>query len=194
MIGETRAAEVAYVDQSASGLALNLLQGPVDIEQFTVLRAGTLNLGHVNVRAAIIGASHVLTFQTPERTLTEVFACTGRRAGANRIFFGRLEHLLDDDTGVAFADGFTYRFRASFGDAAYVERLKGSLANGLDAIGMKFRFPPGNRDGAPPETVVSVRHTPTSIHAETAHSYRQEGKVVITVSELSWGPGVCVPR
>ena len=60
MIEGAPAAAVAYVDQSASGLALNLLQGPVDIDQFTVLRAATLKAGHVNVRAAIIGASHVL--------------------------------------------------------------------------------------------------------------------------------------
>ena len=185
---------VTYVDQSASGLALNLLQGAVDIEQFTVLRAGTLDAGPVKVRAAIIGASHVLSFETPELTLTEVFACTDRRAGPNQLFFGRLGRLLDDETSMTFSDGSAYRFRAFFGDVAEVERLKATLANGLGEIGMKFRFPPRDRDGAPPETVVSVRHTPTTIRAETAHSYRQEGKVVITVSELSWGRGACVPR
>ena len=47
---EARDVTVTYVDQSASGLALNLLQGAVDIDQFTVLRAGTLDAAAVTTR------------------------------------------------------------------------------------------------------------------------------------------------
>lgn len=180
------AATVDYIDQSASRLALNLLQGAVDMRQFTVLRAASLDVGEVTIRAAVIGASHVLSFETPQLTVTEVFACTGERFGAKQLFFGPLPHLLDRETRVDLPDGLAYRFHTFFGEPVHVERLKASLANNQRAIGMAFTFPQRAPGEAPPETVVSVRHTGTSVLAETAHGYRKEGRVVMTSSELTW--------
>ena len=46
---------VEYIDQSASGLALNLIEGAVDIDAFTVFRTATVNRRDIVIRAAIWG-------------------------------------------------------------------------------------------------------------------------------------------
>src|SRR5262249_59681601 len=104
---------VEYVDQSASGLALNLIDGSVDTGAFTVFRAGTVSRRDVTIRAAIIGASHVLSFATPGAVLTEMFACTDALGGAHRILFRPLGDLLETATELTFAGGRRYRVRAS---------------------------------------------------------------------------------
>jgi len=176
---------VEYVDQSASGLALNVIEGTVDFGQFTVFRAGSIGGLQITVRAAIIGASHVLVFESQGATLTEVFACTEARGGPNRILFGPLGDLLNATTELTFADGRRYRFRASLERPSAVKRLR-RRANGLHRLLLNFRFPPRTDRRARPETIVAVAHTRRRVRAETAHFYPQEGHAVITSSELTW--------
>ncbi len=84
----------------------------MDIGAFTIFRAATVNRRDITIRAAIIGASHVLSFATPGAVLTEMFACTDAPGGANRILFGPLGDLLEATTELTFADGRRYRFNA----------------------------------------------------------------------------------
>jgi hypothetical protein len=178
-------ASPVYIDQSASALALTVLNGPPDARRFTILRAGTLFAGPVTVSAAIIGASHVLSFATPTRTLTEIFACTGAGAADRPLVFAPIADLLDADTRLALPD-FTYRFRASMGDSGSVARLTRSLATGPDAVGLSFRFPPLGPDEPAAETLVLVRRSGNCLRADTAHCYARERRVVLTGSELTW--------
>src|SRR4029077_2931340 len=104
-VGAVSPADIEYVDQSASGLALNLIEGAVDIGAFTIFRAGSVNRRDITIRAAIIGASHVLSFATPGAMLTEMFACADAPGGANRILFGPIGDLLEATTELTFADG-----------------------------------------------------------------------------------------
>src|SRR3954469_8583697 len=104
---------IAYVDQSASALALNLIDGAVDVGAFTIFRSAIVNRRDVTIRAAIIGASHVLSFAPPGAVLTEMFACTDALGGANRILFGPIGDLLQATTELTFADGRRYKFSAS---------------------------------------------------------------------------------
>jgi uncharacterized protein DUF2617 len=177
---------VEYVDQSASGLALNVIEGAVEIDAFTVFRAATVNRRDITIRAAIIGASHVLSFATPGAVLTEMFACTGALAGANRILFGPLGDLLEATTELTFADGRRYRFNASLAAPADARRLRARAARGRRCLRLKFTFPRRSDGRATPETVVAVTYGRRQVVAETAHCYPHEDKVVITSSELTW--------
>jgi hypothetical protein len=177
---------VEYVDQSASGLALNLVEGAVDINQFTVFRTATVNRRDITIRAAIIGASHVLSFTTPGAVLTEMFACTEAIGGANRILFGPLGDLLEATTELTFADGRRYRFNASVAAPAAVARLRAGAWRGGSCLRLRFTFPRRPDRRATPETIVAVTHGRRRVVSETAHCYPDEGKVVITSSELTW--------
>src|SRR5215470_10846920 len=132
---------VEYVDQSASGLALNLIDGALDIGAFTVFRAATVNRRDITIRAAIIGASHVLSFATPGAMLTEMFACSDALGGANRILFGPLGDLLEATTELTFADGRRYRFNATLAAPAAVARLRGRATRGRHSLRLAFTFP-----------------------------------------------------
>ena len=180
---------VEYVDQSASGLALTLIDGALDIDAFTVFRAATVNRPDVTIRAAIIGASHVLTFETPGAVLTEMFACTDALGGANRILFGSIGDLLEATTELTFADGRRYRFNASLAAPAVVARLRARTSRGRSCLQLRFTFPRRADRRATPETIVAVAHGRRRIVTETAHCYPDEDTAVITTSELTWGRG-----
>ena len=180
---------VEYVDQSASGLALNLIEGAVDIETFTVFRKATVNRRDIVIRAAIIGASHVLSFATPGAVLTEMFACTHAPGGANRILFGPLGELLQATTDLTFADGRRYRFNASLLAPAAVERLRARATRTRQCLRLSFTFPRRPDRRAMPETIVAVAHGRRHVVTETAHCYPDEDRAVITTSELTWGRG-----
>jgi hypothetical protein len=180
---------VEYVDQSASGLALNLIEGPVDIDdidRFTVFRTATVERPDITIRAAIIGASHVLSFATPGTVLTEMFACTESVGGANRILFGPIGDLLEATTELTFADGRRYRFNASLAAPAAVARLRARATRGRQSLHLSFTFPRRPDRRAPPETIVALTHGRQHVVTETAHCYPDEDKVVITSSELTW--------
>jgi hypothetical protein len=181
---------VEYVDQSASGLALNLIEGAVDIDAFTVFRTATVNRRDIVIRAAIIGASHVLSFATPGAVLTEMFACTRALGGANRILFGPLGDLLEATTELTLADGRRYRFSASLVAPTAVERLRARATRRRQCLCLNFTFPRRPDRRAVPETIVAVAHGRRHVVTETAHCYPDEDKAVITTSELTWGRGV----
>ena len=178
---------VEYVDQSASGLALNVIEGAVDLRDFTVFRSGTIGGRSVKICAAIIGASHVLSFETPGAVLTEIFACSDPRGGSNRILFGPLGDLLEATTELSFADGRRYRFNAALVTRAAPERFRGPAARGGRRLRLAFRFPQRADRKARPETIVAVTRMRSRVFADTAHCYPDEGKVVVTSSELRWG-------
>jgi len=179
---------VEYVDQSASGLALNLIDGTIDTGAFTIFRTGTVSRRDVTVRAAIIGASHVLSFATPGAVLTEMFACTDALGGTNRILFGPIGDLLEATTELTFADGRHYRFNASLAAPTAAARLRTRATRGRGALRLTFRFPRRPDRRATPETIVLVTSGRHQVIAETAHCYPDEQKAVITSSELTWGP------
>lgn len=183
-----------YVDQSASGLALSLVDGPIDIRDLTVFREGSIGGRGVSVRAAIIGASHVLSFETGAAALTEMFACTEARGGTSRVLFGSLGELLKAATELTFTDGRRYRFRAGVMSLASTEavrkRLAPSTTRGSRHLRLAFAFPRRADGSASPETIVSVRCLGNRVLARTAHCYPDERKVVLTSSELIWGSRV----
>jgi hypothetical protein len=179
--------DIAYVDQSASGLALNLIDGIVDVGAFTIFRAATVNRRDVTIRAAIIGASHVLSFATPGAVLTEMFACTDALGGANRILFGPIGDLLEAATDLTFADGRRYRFNASLAAPSAAAQLRARATRGRQSVRLTFRFPRRPDRRATPETIVVLTTGRQHVIAETAHCYPDEQKAVITSSELTWG-------
>ena len=128
----------------------------------------------------------MLSFSTPGAVLTEMFACTDAREGANRILFGPLGDLLEATTELTFADGRRYRFNASLASPAAVRRFRARAAARRQCLHLSFTFPQRPDRAATPETIVAVSQGRRHVVAETAHCYPDEKKVVLTSSELTW--------
>ena len=69
--------DVTYADQDPADLHLCLVRASFDPAGLTVLQQQSAVLGGLEVTAAIIGASHFVTFRVPHNSvgLTEVLAC-----------------------------------------------------------------------------------------------------------------------
>lgn len=180
-----------YIDQSAAELRLNVVGGPFDLAQFTLLRAGQVVGSALRVRAGIIGASHVLAVQharLPE--LHEVFACCDpgpTPAPARRLYSGGACELACEP-----ADGFAYRFSPQVSDlesgAKFLLALEERVREGRGErgqIGLAYTFP-SSPEHAGAKTVVWVGVDPDekAVRVETAHCYPNEGTIVFSETRI----------
>ena len=192
-----------YIDQSAGELRLNVVGGPLDLTQFTVLSSDAIAGACLQVRAGIIGASHVFALRhesLPE--LHEVFACRDlepTKAPARSLYSGGVREL-PGQLECAPAAGLAYRFRsqvadlaAGAGDLAALEARVRDAAPKRGEIGLAYTFPAA-RDAAgslSPKTVVWVGIDPDErqIRVETAHCYPNEQTIVFSETQIEIAPG-----
>lgn len=190
-----------YIDQSAAELRLNVVGGSLDLSQFTLLEAGRIRGVRLQVRAAIIGASHVIALEPCDApALHEVFACTDVRApartakrlysGAVRDLTGAIECEPSRHLGYWFSScAMGQRDGQARLDAlaARIERADDPAQRG--EIGLRYTFPerPGTRHA--PKTLVWVGVDPTEsqVRVETAHSYPNEQTIVFSETRVAIG-------
>ena len=187
-----------YIDQSACELRLNVVGGPLDLTQFTVLSSDAIAGARLQLSAGIIGASHVFALRhqaLPE--LHEVLACAELAptpVPAHRFYSGRVDEL-SGPLECAPATGFVYRFDSQVVDlaagqpelAALETRVQRAAAR-RDEIGLAYRFPAA-RDAsrtASPKTIVwvGVDAGEHEIRVETAHCYPNEKAIVFSESRI----------
>jgi len=179
-----------YVDQSAAELRLNVVGGPLDLSAFTVVRTGSLAGPVLRVRAAIVGASHVLAVQREDGpALHEVFACRDpgpAPPSCEPLYSGGARDLACESAG-----GLAYRFRPRIADArsgaAALARLEVRVREArrhCGQLGLAFTFPAAPRAGpaARPRTLVLAVAEPggSGLRVETAHCYPNEGTIVFS--------------
>lgn len=199
-----------YCDQSAAALRLSLLRGPVELAGFSVLEEKRINLTWIRVRAQIVGASHVLRFESGGFSAHEVFACADMNDETGCVFSAPVSEL-PASIEHAIAEGVRYRFRSRTvslerGRAAVEDlesriRAADALSPTATAVGLDFTFPssdeyPATATATPqpvgtvaPRTLVWVQVDDASreVQARTAHSYPNEGSVVLSDSCLLLG-------
>ena len=192
-----------YIDQSAGELRLNVVGGPLDLSQFTVLSSGRIAGARLHVRAGIIGASHVFALRhvsLPE--LHEVFACRDlerTEAPARRLYSGGVGEL-PGQLECAPADGLAYRFRPQVADfesgardLALLETRVRDAHGKRDQIGLAYTFPvaPDAPELLSTQTVVWVGVDPDEcgICVETAHCYPNEQTIVFSETRIEIAPG-----
>ena len=188
-----------YIDQSAAELRLNVVGGGLDLSQFRLLEAGLISGARLQVRAAIIGASHVIALEPCDApALHEVLACTDVRAPARtatRLYSGRVRGL-SGEVECEPSRQLGYRFRpCAMGErdgqarlaalAARIDRA-GDAAQSAE-IGLSYTFPirPGTR--RPPRTLVWVGVGPkeSQVRVETAHCYPNEQTIVFSETHVA---------
>ncbi len=184
-----------HQDRSAYDLMLNVVVGPLDLEQFVILSTGSIEVSAgASVDAAIIGASHVLRFKFAGLVLHEVFACSAVKTESRRISYDPFAKA-GGEAELTFAGKGRYRFNARMlgskdgaDELRQMERLAAKKP-GPRNLGLDFRFP-GGRSAVAPRTIVilGTDEREEVIFAKTAHSYPNENTVVFTETGfLSFG-------
>ena len=179
---------------------MNLLGGDLDLRQFAVLDQARIVRPRLQVRAGILGASHVLQLGLDgKRRVHEVFACTDVVADGPRVFSGKVSEIRSA-LELELCPGVLYRFRPWLsGWRAGLMELQSLEARATRAqgraheIGLCHAFPcSGPGRGLPgtlgaPKTVVWVRLEPSglAVDVETAHSYPNEETIVFSSTRVS---------
>lgn len=180
-------ADIAYKDQSVSGLRLNLIEGRVNVRQFTVLRSGFFSIGSLRAEAGIIGASHFFRLKDAEGwNLTEALACTEVDPADEHIHFtGPLQNLKGGKLHIVFSNRISYLFTARVADleATWMNQFKIENKSGEDGFTLGYEFPSGDRS-IKPRTLILLKREGKKIILRTGHSYPNEGKAVLTQTNI----------
>ena len=180
-----------YSEQSARDLRLSVIEGEVDLSQFQIFKTEFLRSSpEVAMRAMIIGTSHAVCFQVADLRLNEIFACREVSTPYRCAFSGQLSEVRDS-VRINLDHDLTYLFHASAKSwsegSAEISRME---MESVDSGGfcLSYDFPQGGTR-EPATTVVAgfVDETAASLVIRTAHSYPNEGTIVISNSELSTG-------
>ena len=99
--------DTPYIDQSPEALSLTVTEGALDRTQFHLLSVQDCKLAGVAISAAVIGASHIVTYDTGIFRLHEIFACVG----LENVSCWSLADLVRAPV-VREYPGFTYTFEA----------------------------------------------------------------------------------
>lgn len=168
-----------FIDQSPHELRLTLVDGGLDHNQFTILSCSARSISKLRVSAQVIGASHVISVQTPRFKFHEVFACMsipGHESRAlDKLTGSPVEHELP---------GVRYEFTARsipWQDPEPAELVEiVALARELRStqIGLVYEFNRGPFS-VHPKTVIAVYGGENgNLVIETAHSYPTSGLVL----------------
>lgn len=184
MTADRQAAPV-YQDDSARRLRLTLVDGELEGADLQVLARAEQRFGaQLRVAAAIIGSSHVIRYAVGACVWHEVFACVPLAAGPRRLYTAPVA-TLTEPVELSPDDQTRYTFSATLTDwsagAAALRRLERQVKIG-DGLGLVYQFPTTPHLDDPPQTIVSARLTApqATVIVETAHSYPNEGAIVLT--------------
>lgn len=173
-----------FVDQHPEALELTVGQGNLDSSQFHVVMDGFQLITGIQIRMAVIGASHFVVFDAGSFVWHEVFACT-QVAGEpslplNELITAPVERQLT---------GYRYEFVTrcvNWQDAEPPELT--NLINGAmrpQGIGLHVEFPAGDLPAVPKTVVVGyASEDQQGAVIETAHSYPNVKWVVFSRSTL----------
>jgi len=183
-----------YIDQSARFIRHYLIEGHLDLEQFTVFQEGSMRIRQHNLELTgrIIGESNIFSFQLDDFVFHEILACTDvnlKSLAQVRASYGPLDEGVAQDISVRLRARVNYRFGAqvlklvdarkwlaSFEDRAL------SFASQDKTIALVHTFSYDKEQQPPdvPKTIVLGQYLPAfhEIRITTAHSYPNEQKVV----------------
>ncbi len=180
-----------YLDQSALGLKLNVIDGALNRNQFALLEKDSVTIKTgLTVEAAIIGGSHILTVKSESAGVHfhEVFACTDIKTESRLAYFGPLQKVAGKQD-LIFNGNIHYTFSAQFLDwdpfKAKIDEIETRAREACDlpsSIGLIHDFP--RKGKRVPKTVVLMEETGKEIEIKTVHSYPNENSLVLTTTNI----------
>lgn len=183
-----------YIDQSMRFIRHYLIEGDLDLEQFTVFQEGSMRIGQHNLELTgrIIGESNIFSFKIGGFVFHEILACTDvnlKSLAQIRASYGPLNEGVVQDISVRLSAEVNYHFGAQVINlidarkwlAAFEDRAL-SFASQDKTIALVHTFSYDKEQQPPdvPKTIVLGQYLPAfhEIRITTAHSYPNEQKVV----------------
>lgn len=172
-----------YIDQTPRTLALSLTTDRVDRKEFAVFARKTQQIAGLRVDAAVIGASHIISYSAFGREFTEIFACVGL-PGVAPLGLDQIKAPIRRQLG--WAD---YSFTANVvcWDDPEPNRLVDlvALANSRanSELGIVQEFPQGSLP-VTPKTVIVGYARDDSLVISTAHSYPNVRGLVLSQTTI----------
>lgn len=182
-----------YVDQSPDALMRTEVEGDLDLEQFDVLREGSFRplLRDVSVRARIIGASHVLSFDIngdAPLQFHEIVACVGVREAKGALLSDSMGLRMTRKVGSKL---YTFTAESAPWEGGEPNKLQMLLsvaehATNFGGVGFVHEFPSGELPETPKTVILAgTSSNDDAIAISTAHSYPGQG-VVFTRTTLRY--------
>ena len=184
---------IEFIDQAPHDLRLFVVDGPIDLEQFTILKEDIFAWNGMSVRVAIIGESHFVSLQSPNGNLSEICGCTTLQPDSR-------SDVLADIMPVSLSDSLHYRFGDtdySFTTSYLTEgsgegqlREFAEVCTRTIAKAPKFtanlhlQFPSDDESMPDPQTHLLAEYEDDLV-IRTAHSYPPYRTIVFTRSRLS---------
>lgn len=179
--------DIPYIDQSPEALRLTVTEGDLDRTQFQLLSEQECVLAGVRISAAVIGASHIVSYDTGTFRLHEIFACVG----IENVSCWSLAELIRTPIVRQYA-GYRYKFHAERiqwkdpePQALMDLVVRTQKPEEAQTISLMVDFPSGG-SAVIPKTIVLGRATPDGrgVTFTTAHSYPSVRGLVISRSTL----------
>ncbi len=183
-----------YIDQSMRFIRHYLIEGPLDMEQFTVFQEHSMRTRQHNLELTgrIIGESNIFSFKLGGFVFHEILACTDvnlKSLAQIRASYGPLNEGVIQDISVRLSPEANYRFGAQVLKLVDARKWLGSFedralsfASQDKTIALVHTFSYDKEQQPPdvPKTIVLGQYLPAfhEIRITTAHSYPNEQKVV----------------
>lgn len=184
--------DLVFQDQSPHDLNLHIIQGPIDLRQFTELGVQVFCAPHFQFEARIIGQSHVLLFIIGDTFFYEVFACSKDVELGNSakiVQCGPLRNVVPA-LRLEFVNLAEYVFESRIATLADGAKDVRSLEHQMVAVrdeeylALSYQFPRKHGQRHQPKTLVfawmNLKENRISVH--TAHTYQEHA--VFTETEV----------
>ena len=184
---------IEFIGQAPHDLRLFVVDGPIDLEQFTILKEDIFAWSGMSVRVAIIGESHFVSVQSPNGILSEICGCTTLRPDTHsEVLADVMPVSLRDSLHCCFGDT-DYSFTTSYvteGSGEGQLREFAEVCTRTNAkvpefsTNLSLRFPSENESMPDPQTHLLAEYEDDLV-IRTAHSYPPYRTIVFTRSRLS---------
>lgn len=180
------------IDQSANDLVLSIIRGPINPKDFfPVLATDSIEHAGFQMRAAIIGASHMFQFISQDIALCEVFACLQLDIAERSVIYGPLKNYPDEAITQSFGS-LTYSFKACIepweqgvAQLELWEQKSRDFSKDSAFIGLAYEFPDTGTGRIPKTIVLVTTDVANKVVVNTVHSYPNEGNIVFSTTEIN---------
>lgn len=170
-----------FTDQSPNDLHLSLIEDELNVEPYNVLWSSTVDICGISVTARVIGASHIISYETENGVLHEMLACVTPPSNMDsfQLRLGDTKKHEVERQSTYFSYSFTSRRVEWRGHSSILEfHIRRANSPELGGFGIAYDFPQGDLP-AIPMTVLAGKPSHDNDHVciRTAHSY--PGQAVI---------------
>ncbi|MDB5186609.1 MAG: hypothetical protein JWM07_81 [Candidatus Saccharibacteria bacterium] len=177
-----------FTDQSPDDLHLSLIEGELNVEPYNVLWSSTVDICGISVTARVIGASHIISYETENGVLHEMLACVTPPSDLDsfQLRLGDAKKHVVERQNAHFSYSFTSNripWRNFISPFSYLVGKANSPESG--GFGIAYEFPQGDL-AAIPMTVIMGKPSLIGEYASiwSAHSYPGQA-VVMSHSAIS---------